>query len=353
MWCLSCRQDVPGVLNVAGGSHVCPRCGTLLAEDAGLDLEALAVDESAAEFGIVEPQAPSVSNVSPPNVGARAEAKTRLVGDGLPELPDFEPITPPRAEPTRSTSLRWEAANWELNEKLRHVERVTATGTHRRFDAPAAHDERRPHFETPSRSANRPYGEAQPPSFAPPAHSPYEAPHYAPSPYPSPLDPAAPSGPSPQSPSSPYETAPHEWNRRGSDYREEEQDDYEDDFEADYESRPVVRSSSSGETAASLLSWAFLGIAVAAFSGGGFLAGWGAIASRPNLERLGMPIILAGLLALVIGVLPQLFLRQAEEDRRRRAAERTPQPREPRGHRGVRAPHFARRSRDYDRSRDE
>jgi len=350
MWCCSCRQDVPGVLNVLGGSHVCPRCGTLLAEDAGLDLEALAQDESAAaEFGIVDPIAPTTAG------NARAESRTRIISEGLPELPDFEPITPPRAEPTRSTSLRWEAANWELNEKLRHVERVTATGTHRRFDPPAAADERRPHFDAPSRTPNRPYGEAQPPSFAPPSHSPYEAPHYSPSPYPSPLGPSAPSGPGPHSPASPYESNPHEWNERA----DREYDDYEDDFEDDYEPRPMQHASSGAETAASLLSWTFLGLAVAAFSGGGFLAGWGAIASRPNLEKLGMPIILAGLLAMVIGVLPQLFLRQAEEERRRRAAERSsersaaPQ-RESRGHRGVRAPHFnRRRSRDHDRSRDD
>lgn len=344
MWCCSCRQDVPGVLNVLGGSHVCPRCGTLLAEDAGLDLEALAYDESAAEFGLVDSIAP------PSGDKGRTESRTRLVGDGLPELPDFEPITPHRAEPTRSTSLRWEAANWELNEKLRHVERVTAAGTHRRFDAPAASDDRRPHFEAPSRAANRPYGEAQPPSFAPPSHSPYEAPHYAPSPYPSPLGPAAPLGPGPNAPSNPYESNPHEWNERA----DRDYDDYEDDFEEDYEPRPARAASSGAETAASLLSWTFLGLAVAAFSGGGFLAGWGAIAARPNLEKLGMPIILAGLLALVIGVLPQLFLRNAEEERRRRAAERAASQREPRGHRGVRAPHFTRRrSRDYDRSRDD
>jgi hypothetical protein len=346
MWCCSCRQDVPGVLNVLGGSHVCPRCGTLLAEDAGLDLEALAHDESAAaEFGIVDPIAPTAAGKD------RTESRTRIISDGLPELPDFEPTTPPRAEPTRSTSLRWEAANWELNEKLRHVERVTATGTHRRFDPPASADERRPHFDAPSRTPNRPYGEAQPPSFAPPSHSPYEAPHYAPSPYPSPLGPSAPSGPGPHSPASPYESNPHEWNERA----DREYDDYEDDVEEDYEPRPSTRTSSPAETAASLLSWTFLGLAVAAFSGGGFLAGWGAIASRPNLEKLGMPIILAGLLALVIGTLPQLFLRQAEEERRRRTAQRSAAPqRESRGHRGVRAPHFTRRrSRDHDRSRDD
>ena len=348
MWCLSCRQDVPGVLNVAGGSHVCPRCGTLLAEDAGIDLaaavanEALSEDSPGAEFGMIEP------GTTPTNAGRSNAAGT--VPDGLPETPDFEPVRPPRAEPARMTSLRWEAANWELNEKIRHVERVTAAaGTRRRFDAPAASDDRRPHFEPAARRPLPPHAEAHPPSFAPPTHSPYESPHYAPSQYPSPYGPSAPQGPGPQSPTSPYESSPHEWN------------EFEDD---DFDPPPrLVRSqvagSTSAELAASLLSWLFLGVAVTAFTCGGFLAGWGAMAGRSNLEKLGMPIILGGLLALVVGVLPQLFLRQAEEERARLAAQRNESLRnesrgEPRGHAGVRPPHFSRRrSRDYDRSRDD
>lgn len=345
MWCLSCRQDVPGVLNVAGGSHVCPRCGTLLAEDAGIDLAAALANEAAqedspgAEFGIVEP-----------GTTAPSTARTTAAGttpSGLPETPDFEPTRPPRAEPARMTSLRWEAANWELNEKIRHVERVTAAaGTRRRFDAPAASDDRRPHFEPAARKplSSRdlpPQAEAHPPSFAPPTHSPYEAPHYAPSQYPSPYGPAAPQGPGPQSPAGPYESSPHEWN-------EFEDDDYDPPLRL---ARSQAAGATSAELAASLLSWLFLGVAVTAFSCGGFLAGWGAMADRPNLEKLGMPIILGGLLALVVGVLPQLFLRQAEEERARREAQRNESSR---GHAGVRPPHFTRRrSRDYDRSRDD
>jgi len=340
MWCLSCRQDVPGVLNVLGGSHVCPRCGTLLAEDAGIDLAAAAANEAlhddspAAEFGIVETNSP-------------AAGTSRTVPDGLPETPDFEPIRPPRAEPARMSSLRWEAANWELNEKLRHVERVTSTSApRRRFDAPAASDERRPHFETEPRRA--PHGEAHPPSFAPPAHSPYDAPHFAPSQYPSPYGPAAPQGPGPQSPANPYETSPHEWNEREDDY------DQDDEYDRSSPVRSSPAGSTSAELAASLLSWLFLGVAVAAFCCGGFLAGWGAIAARPNLEQLGMPIILGGLLALVIGVLPQLFLRHAEEERQRREASLGETRNESRGHSGPRRPHFTRRrSRDHDRSRDD
>lgn len=343
MWCSSCRQDVPGVLNVLGGSHLCPRCGTLLAEDAGIDLTAHSLSDSsqdyspAAEFGLLENGKPA------PNPG-------RAVPDGLPETPDFEPIRPPRAEPARVSSLRWEAANWELNEKLRHVERVTAS-SRRRYDAPAAADERRPHFEPASRKPSSPYGEAHPPSFAPPAHSPYDAPQYAPSQYPSPYGPSAPQGPGPQSPANPYETSPHEWNEHDDAYDQE--DDYDRPRTAP--ARSSKGASSSAELAASLMSWLFLGLAVAAFSCGGFLAGWGAIAARPNLEQLGMPFILGGLLAMVIGVLPQLFLRNAEEERQRRETSRGEARRESRGgHAGVRAPHYTRRrTRDIDRSHDD
>ncbi|MCE9607643.1 MAG: hypothetical protein K8U03_22375 [Planctomycetia bacterium] len=322
MWCSSCRQDVPGVLNVVGGSHGCPRCGTLLAEDTGLDLiAALDEDSPAAEFGIFE-NGPTTHNAG------------RTTPDGLAEAPHFEPVRPPRAEPARVSSLRWEAANWELNEKLRHVERVTA-GTRRRFDPPAAtadNDARRPHFaDSPNRKPLPPRAEAHPPSYAPPAHSPYDAPQYAPSQFPSPYGPSAPQGPGPQSPANPYETSPHEWNERG----------------------PSLAPPSSTELAVSFVSWLFLGIAVTAFSCGGFLAGWGAIAARPNLEQLGMPIILCGLLALVIGLLPQLFLRHAQEERKLREAALGSHG-ESRTHTAFRPPHFAqRRNREYDRAHED
>jgi hypothetical protein len=118
MWCSSCRQEVPGVTSPVDGKHACPRCGILLGLDSGLDLadftpELLAEAERAAP---IKPREP---------------------------LPDFKPVKPPQAEPVRISSLRWEAANWELNEKLRHVERVTATAR-RRYDDPSPHP--LPHF---------------------------------------------------------------------------------------------------------------------------------------------------------------------------------------------------------------
>ncbi|MGC3972674.1 MAG: hypothetical protein QM775_36615 [Pirellulales bacterium] len=117
MWCNSCRQDVPGVTSPTDGKNACPRCGTLLgAVDAGLDL---------ADF------TPEILE------GAAHEATAPKYVPPREETPDFKPAKPPRGEPVRTTSLRWEAANWELNEKLRHVERVTAT-SRRRFDEPSA-----------------------------------------------------------------------------------------------------------------------------------------------------------------------------------------------------------------------
>jgi hypothetical protein len=58
-----------------------------------------------------------------------------------------------------------------------------------------------------------------------------------------------------------------------------------------------------------------LALAVGTFCCGGFLAAWGAVAVRPQLEQLGMPIIFGGMLALVLGLLPQIFIRRIAESR--------------------------------------
>lgn len=112
----SARRDQSGRRQ----ARLSARCGILLGLDSGLDLadftpELLAEAERAAP---VKPREP---------------------------LPDFKPVKPPQAEPVRISSLRWEAANWELNEKLRHVERVTATAR-RRYDEPSPQTSAGPHF---------------------------------------------------------------------------------------------------------------------------------------------------------------------------------------------------------------
>lgn len=269
MWCSSCRQEVPGVTSPVDGKHACPRCGILLGLDSGLDL---------ADFT--------------PELLAEAERVAPI--KPREPLPDFKPVKPPQAEPVRISSLRWEAANWELNEKLRHVERVTATAR-RRYDDPSPQSSAGPHFALPyipAQPALIPRAEAEPPAFAPPPRQPYGPPAYAPQ-YPSPHSPSGPQDPYPSSPAP--ESAPHEWN------------------ELDDRPRP-------GVFAASVVSWIFLGIATTAFSCGGFLAAWGAVAEREALQRLGMPILLGGVLALVVGVLPQLMLKSLEDERKRREA---------------------------------
>jgi hypothetical protein len=281
MWCTSCRQDVPGIVEQVDSGYICARCGAVLLNDSGIDLSAEA------------PQAIRRTAGREPLDNYRDDVR-----DDLRETIPFEPVAAPQPEPTQISTLRWDAANWELNEKLRHVERLTATdaaaargarsfrespGTAARYDAGG------PHLHGPHYLA----GEAAPPSFAPsrldpgrfepyaPAETPHDYPPlgapYAPQYQPLPGHPHAPPGPAPS----------HN------------------------------RAESWIEGAASLTSWLFLGLAVGTFCCGGFLAGWGAVARRPELEQLGMPIILGGMLALVLGLLPQIFLRRVEEGRAR------------------------------------
>ena len=38
MWCSNCRQEVPGLVDGLDGRYACPRCGTVLLNDSGIDL---------------------------------------------------------------------------------------------------------------------------------------------------------------------------------------------------------------------------------------------------------------------------------------------------------------------------
>ncbi len=261
MWCTACRQDVPGLVDGLDRRYYCPRCGEVLLSDAGIDL-------SSEELPSRDPSSASARNERSPETAA-------------PDLPDFEPARPSQPQPARVTSLRWDAANWELNEKLRHVERLTSVGR-RRFDAPAASGL----GDAPSM---HPRAESYPATYEPPAFDP-AVPAFEPSPYTHPYHAPAPGGPvEPPTHAAPA-WGPHEQNVG-----------------------PL-------ELLASLVSWSFLGLAVGAFACGGFLAAWGAVAERPHLQSLGMPIVLGGMVALILGLLPQSFLRRIEDERRARAA---------------------------------
>lgn len=279
MWCSACRQDVPGVTSAVDGKPGCPRCGTLLAIDAGTDLTTLAQAE--------RNEHPLATHVPPSE-----------------ETPDFRPAAPPKAEPLRISSLRWEAANWELNEKLRHVERLTTTS--RRYDEAVTGGPSSSHLR------RAPRGEVEPPSFAPPPRAPYIAPHYAPT-YPSPHSPTGPAGPAPTEPAISPAVVPHEWNA------------------ARREPRP-------GEFVASIVSWIFLGLATTAFTCGGFLVAWSVFADRSELQSMGTTFIMGGVVALAIGALPLVMLKMLRDEECRRyeaAVERTT------ASTHVRAPHFA------------
>jgi hypothetical protein len=295
MWCKSCRQDVPGLVDVVDGRYGCPRCGAVLLSDAGIDLthDVAAQRKPSWAEAVAEDAAASAVAPPPPN----------------PEVPEFEPVRPPKSEPSHVTTLRWDAANWELNEKLRHVERVTAA-TRRRYDAPVAAD-----------SVPRPHAVWRPPvaqSIPPTAAAtsvPSALPHYhsfpTPNAYAAPPYPSNPFAPAPYPAPQPPPPEPYEHN------------------------------STVGETGrllASLISWLFIGGAITAFSCGGFLAAWGAVAERAGLQQLGMPIVIVGVALLVVGVLPQLFLRRHEEQQALRTADHA-------------APHFAPSTPHYERHR--
>lgn len=286
MWCNSCRQDVPGLVDGLDGRYACPRCGAVLLNDAGIDLTSDAASLAVARAAV------------------RESLSTAASTNDLEE-PIFEPLKPDKPEPSRTTSLRWEAANWELNEKLRHVERVTAVAR-RRYDPATTPASAGPHAAwsaPPAYAAPYPY----PP--APPMHAGWPTAYAAPSP---PFGPPAPP-PSPAPPPPPPEY---------------------------YE-----RNAGGAQLLASLISWLFIGGAICAFSCGGFLAAWGGLNQRPEVQRLGMPVVLLGLVSLVIGLLPQLFLRRSAE----RAAWESADDRRPAS--GLSSPHYGSATHYADHSR--
>jgi hypothetical protein len=273
---------VPGLTDGVDDRYGCPRCGAVLLNDSGIDLT---TDLDAL-------RAAKAQEIAAPPLNEPASSAEPAEKHGQPV---FEPVRPPQTEPSRVTTLRWDAANWELNEKLRHVERLT-TIARRRHDGPTAAPMPVPHEN---------WSPAAPTSLVPPSNSP--APHS--------LHGAAPFAPTwpqayaaPPHPGNPYApAAPYE-----SPYAPQPADD-EDDEPAYYEHN--ADRGGAGRLFAVLVSWLFLGGAVTAFSCGGFLAAWGGLNERPAVQQLGMPVVLLGMLSLVIGLLPQIFLRRLEEQR--------------------------------------
>lgn len=93
MWCTSCRQDVPGLASTEGREYRCARCGTVVCEPAAA------------------------------SIGERIAPLDASADDGSANLRPPAPYDP-----------------WEVNEALRHVERVLEAG--RRVAAPLDHDRR-------------------------------------------------------------------------------------------------------------------------------------------------------------------------------------------------------------------
>lgn len=120
MWCKECQQDVPGVAAAEEGKYACPRCGLEL-------------------------------NVSACRASHSGPAKQACAGPAESSAPADEPIVTITPEPPPISDT------WELEEQLRHIERVLAVnkldgkrtaakgaakGTSRRIRVDAAHAER-------------------------------------------------------------------------------------------------------------------------------------------------------------------------------------------------------------------
>jgi len=102
MWCTSCQQDVPGLASRETGDYSCPRCGTIL-WPAGTHATPEAASDNLASDGAANDDA------ARPTADAPHEAEPVV----------FFPDPPPTYD------------EWELEEKLRHIERLL------RIDKPA------------------------------------------------------------------------------------------------------------------------------------------------------------------------------------------------------------------------
>jgi len=84
------------------------------------------------------------------------------------------------------------------------------------------------------------------------------------------------------------------------------------------ESKPVGRIKRRG-TIVSQIAWSAIVLGIAAFVCGSILVGWSLFGDRPELWDLGLPIVLGGQAALVVGLLLQLGRSEEDDDESSRA----------------------------------
>lgn len=193
MWCRQCQQDVPGIPSGGTGIYACPRCRL--------------------EF--------SVGTITPPS-----EARLDQADSEAPSGPHSHP-TEPQPQPSYD--------GWELEEQLRHIQRVLAIDSS--HDMASGASDRRERIR----------------------------------------------------PDSPHAGMP-QWH-----------------LPAARESRSR-RAGRAGQTVPWLpaLIWLALSLGLMAFVCGGVLLGWSIVTGRQDLWTVGMPIALAGQVALLVGFILQL-----------------------------------------------
>jgi hypothetical protein len=112
MWCKSCRQDVPGIASTVEGHYCCARCAEVL------------LGNSQEDLGSSSPPATSVDGLNTdPTIDAEPPLSDSLGDLKFSSLPSID--------------------DWELDEQLKHVERLLATfrPPSARQNNPLSHDQ--------------------------------------------------------------------------------------------------------------------------------------------------------------------------------------------------------------------
>jgi len=211
MWCKHCRQDVPGLASPNEGRFCCPRCG-----------ERLCADPAAAA-----PQPKAAEAASEPAAKYAAAKYARAAAAHAPayDLPAY--------------------ADWELDDQLRHIERVLGTAKQRGRRSQRVLRRERSRLEPPH-AVVPPWHVAAPAAAAASAASARPARRRAPA-------------------------------------------------------RPA-----EGGVILPALVWLVLSLGTMAFVCGGILLGWSLCTGRQELWTMGLPVAVCGQIALLVGLLLQL-----------------------------------------------
>ncbi len=113
MWCVQCRQEVPGIVAAGEGRFACPRCAEILCESNADSLPGTASDQGAADEGTSDDQDSAASRVDSWEVDEQLRHIQRLLRVERPDaaeqqlrLDESHPATPPGHIPELLTPNR-------------------------------------------------------------------------------------------------------------------------------------------------------------------------------------------------------------------------------------------------------